>query len=127
MSLFDRNISLPYKETEQSFSDLFSEYSAHDQKLFIIACLEHMGKQHQLEVEQAVDEVAMIIVLREFQVNLTATVNMHVNVMAPDEEIAQEMVRHVGIEDLINGYGDGHEEVSINDVSIDIDDVDDIS
>lgn len=127
MSLFDRNISLPYKETEQRFSDLFNEYSAQDQKLFIIACLEHMGKQHELEVEEAVDEVAMIIVLRQFQVNLRAMVSMHVNVMAPDEEIAEDMVKDIGIEDLINGNVDGADDVVIDDYEIDIDDVDDIS
>ena len=36
---------------------------------------------------------------------------MHVNVMAPDEEIAEDMVNHIGIEDLINGNVDGADDV----------------
>ena len=118
------NMSIGFVDNHTTVGEQFQNQSPSEMKDFIYSCLETLGEQN-IDVDDALNAVDNIEIVREFDVAVTVTFDLMIKVTAPDEETAETLVRGFEAEDLINGtYGlDGIEGIDQQSVDVVIDGV----
>ena len=108
-----------------TIGEQFQNQSPSEMKDFIYSCLEILGEQN-IDVDDALNAVENIEIVREFDVAVTLTFDLMIKVRAPDEETAEALVQNFDAEDLVSGITscydfDGLDNIDMqsNDVVID--------
>lgn len=119
------NMSIGFVDSHTTVGEQFQNQSPSEMKDFIYSCLETLGEQG-IDVDDALNAVENIEILREFDVAVTLTFDLMIKVTAPDEETAETLVQGFEAEDLVSGITscydlDGLDNIDIqsNDIVID--------
>ena len=112
---------------DTTIGEQFQNQSPSEMKDFIYSCLETLGEQG-IDVDDALNAVDNIEIVREFDVAVTLTFDLMIKVTAPDEETAETLVRGIDAEDLVNGITscydlDGLDNIDMNSNDVVIDGV----
>jgi len=119
------NMSIGFVDNHTTVGEQFQNQSPSEMKDFIYSCLETLGEQN-IDVDDALNAVDNIEIVREFDVAVTLTFDLMIKVRAPDEETAETLVQGFEAEDLVSGVTscydlDGLDNIDMqsNDVVID--------
>lgn len=96
------NMSIGFVDNHTTVGEQFQNQSPSEMKDFIYSCLETLGEQN-IDVDDALNAVDNIEIIREFDVAVTLTFDLMIKVRAPDEETAETLVQGCDAEDLVNG------------------------
>lgn len=96
------NMSIGFVDNHTTVGEQFQNQSPSEMKDFIYSCLETLGEQ-DIDVDDALNAVENIEIVREFDVAVTLTFDLMIKVTAPDEETAEAIVQRFDAEDLVSG------------------------
>ena len=118
------NMSIGFVDNHTTVGEQFQNQSPSEMKDFIYSCLETLGEQN-VDVNDALNAVDNIEIVREFDVAVTVTFDLMIKVNAPDEETAETLVQGFEAVDLVSGsYGlDGIEDIDVQSTDVVIDGV----